>query len=247
MLRSVVEGSSANGDARGTRILVVEDAPEFVEMLVGLLQREGYHVDTAVDGPGAVEAAEAGAPDLIVLDLTLPGLDGVEVCRRIRTFSDAYVLMLTARDDEVDRVMGLEVGADDYVTKPFSPRELVARIRAMLRRPRTSGRGDESGARVVGSLSVDPLSRRVEFAEQEIVLTRIEFDLLDALAAKPSMVFSRRMLRDLVWGSDWYGDDHVVDVHIANLRKKLGPDGRRVVETVRGVGYRLGAAEAVAG
>jgi DNA-binding response OmpR family regulator len=245
MLRSVVGGGSANADTRGTRILVVEDAPEFVEMLVGLLQREGYQVDTAVDGPGAVEAAEAGSPDLIVLDLTLPGLDGVEVCRRIRTFSDAYVLMLTARDDEVDRVMGLEVGADDYVTKPFSPRELVARIRAMLRRPRTGTRSEEGGARVVGSLSVDPMSRRVEFADHEIVLTRIEFDLLDALAAKPTMVFSRRMLRDLVWGSDWYGDDHVVDVHIANLRKKLGPDGRRAVETVRGVGYRLGDAEAV--
>ena len=247
MLRSVVAGSIVNGEARPARILVVEDAPEFVQMLVGLLEREGYQVDTAVDGPDAVEAAEAGAPDLIVLDLTLPGLDGVEVCRRIRTFSDAYVLMLTARDDEVDRVIGLEVGADDYVTKPFSPRELVARIRAMLRRPHSSPRPDEGGARVVGGLSVDPQSRRVEFAEHEIALTRIEFDLLDALAAKPSMVFSRRMLRDLVWGSDWYGDDHVVDVHIANLRKKLGPDGRRVVETVRGVGYRLGDAEPVAG
>ena len=247
MLRSVVAGSIVNGEARPARILVVEDAPEFVQMLVGLLEREGYQVDTAVDGPDAVEAAEAGAPDLIVLDLTLPGLDGVEVCRRIRTFSDAYVLMLTARDDEVDRVIGLEVGADDYVTKPFSPRELVARIRAMLRRPHTSPRQDEGGARVVGGLSVDPHSRRVEFAEHEIALTRIEFDLLDTLAAKPSMVFSRRMLRDLVWGSDWYGDDHVVDVHIANLRKKLGPDGRRVVETVRGVGYRLGDAEPVAG
>ena len=231
---------TTTGRARPTRVLVVEDAPEFVELLVGLLEREGYDVATAADGPTAVETARATEPDLIVLDLTLPGLDGVEVCRRIRGFSDAYVLMVTARDDEVDRVVGLEVGADDYLTKPFSPRELVARVRAMLRRPRTGPpAGDHDAARTIGRLVVDPRSRRVLFDGEEVPLTRIEFDLLDALAAKPSMVFSRRMLRDLVWGEDWYGDDHVVDVHVANLRKKLG-DGRHLVETVRGIGYRLG-------
>jgi DNA-binding response OmpR family regulator len=231
---------TTTGRARPTRVLVVEDAPEFVELLVGLLEREGYDVATAADGPTAVETARTTEPDLIVLDLTLPGLDGVEVCRRIRGFSDAYVLMVTARDDEVDRVVGLEVGADDYLTKPFSPRELVARVRAMLRRPRTGPpAGDHDAARTIGRLVVDPRSRRVLFDGEEVPLTRIEFDLLDALAAKPSMVFSRRMLRDLVWGEDWYGDDHVVDVHVANLRKKLG-DGRHLVETVRGIGYRLG-------
>jgi DNA-binding response OmpR family regulator len=248
MLRPMTAARTPQDPAPRTRVLVVEDAPEFVELLVGLLEREGYEVESAVDGPSAVAAAEASAPDLIVLDLTLPGLDGVEVCRRIRTFSDAYVLMLTARDDEVDRVMGLEVGADDYVTKPFSPRELVARVRAMLRRPRSgpAATADDT-TRVIGALSVDPMSRRVVYAGDEIVLTRIEFDLLDSLASKPTMVFSRRMLRDLVWGSDWYGDDHVVDVHVANLRKKLGGDGRLLVETVRGVGYRLGDAGPVAG
>lgn len=223
------------------RVLVVDDAPEFIELLVPLLEREGYVTQTAVDGEAAITTAREFGPDVIVLDLGLPKIDGVDVCRQIRGFSDAYVIMLTARADEVDRVVGLEVGADDYMTKPFSPRELVARVRAMLRRPRTAG-GDETDERTrqFGDLEVDPLGHVVRVGGEEVQLTRIEFDLLEALTAKPTMVFSRALLRERVWGPDWFGDDHVVDVHIANLRKKIDPeDGPSYVRTVRGVGYRL--------
>lgn len=232
-------------DNRTQRVLVVDDAPEFIEMLVPLLEREGYTTRTATDGEEAIEVARAFAPDVIVLDLDLPKLDGVDVCRQVRTFSDAYVIMLTARADEVDRVVGLEVGADDYMTKPFSPRELVARVRAMLRRPRTSpsAGAQESDVRTFGPLEVDPLGHVVRVDGDEVQLTRIEFDLLETLSSKPAMVFSRALLRERVWGPDWFGDDHVVDVHIANLRKKIDLDGEAsFVRTVRGVGYRLAAA-----
>lgn len=226
-----------------SKVLIVEDAPEFVEILVPLLEREGYRTATAGDGEQALDQARAFDPDVVVLDLTLPRLDGVEVCRRLRRFSDAYVIMLTSRSDEVDRVVGLEVGADDYMTKPFSPRELVARIRAMLRRPRAgTTAAPVEDLRRFGELTIDPLGRSVKIGGDEAALTRIEFDLLEALSAKPTMVFSRAMLRELVWGSDWYGDDHVVDVHIANLRKKIDPAGERSrIRTVRGVGYRMEA------
>jgi DNA-binding response OmpR family regulator len=228
-----------------SRILVIEDAPEFIEMLVPLLEREGYVTDVASDGEAGVEAARDFEPDVIVLDLTLPRLDGVEVCKQVRRFSDAYVIMVTSRTDEVDRVVGLEVGADDYLTKPFSPRELVARVRAMLRRPRsaTLGNGDADSpdtVRSFGPLQIDTLGRTVTLNGAEVNLTRLEFDLLEALSSNPSMVFSRAMLRELVWGPDWFGDDHVVDVHIANLRKKIDPDGQgSCIRTVRGVGYRM--------
>jgi DNA-binding response OmpR family regulator len=229
--------------AAGIRVLVVEDAPEFVDLLVPLLEREGYSVTAAVDGQEAVDVARRVEPDVIVLDLTLPVLDGVEACRQIRQFSDAYVIMLTARTDEVDRVVGLEVGADDYLTKPFSPRELVARVRAMLRRPRVghaAGPPPDERRRFDG-LDIDPLGRTVHVAGEEVALTRIEFDLLQALSAKPTMVYSRHLLREMVWGPDWFGDDHVVDVHIANLRKKIDPPGGPSrIRTVRGVGYRMG-------
>jgi DNA-binding response OmpR family regulator len=223
------------------RVLVVDDAPEFIEMLVPLLEREGYTTATATDGEAALDVARSFAPDVIVLDLGLPKMDGVDVCRQVRTFSDAYVIMLTARADEVDRVVGLEVGADDYLTKPFSPRELVARVRAMLRRPRSpAGPDDAPGVRRFGGLEIDPLGHVVRIDGNEVQLTRIEFDLLESLSSKPTMVFSRALLRERVWGPDWFGDDHVVDVHIANLRKKIDPeDGPSFVRTVRGVGYRL--------
>jgi len=224
------------------RVLVVDDAPEFIEILVPLLEREGYVTETASDGEMAIAKARAFAPDVIVLDLGLPKVDGVDVCRQVRTFSDAYVIMLTARADEVDRVVGLEVGADDYMTKPFSPRELVARVRAMLRRPRANVASDSAAAqpRRFGDLEVDPLAHAVRVAGEEVSLTRIEFDLLETLTSKPSMVFSRALLRERVWGPDWFGDDHVVDVHIANLRKKIDIAGAAsYVRTVRGVGYRL--------
>lgn len=233
------------GDNRSQRVLVVDDAPEFIEMLVPLLEREGYTTQSATDGEQAIESARSFAPDVIVLDLGLPKLDGVDVCRQVRTFSDAYVIMLTARADEVDRVVGLEVGADDYMTKPFSPRELVARVRAMLRRPRTAATASSSDAdvRTFGPLEVDPLGHVVRVSGEEVQLTRIEFDLLETLSSKPAMVFSRALLRERVWGPDWFGDDHVVDVHIANLRKKIDLDGEdSFVRTVRGVGYRLSAA-----
>ncbi len=213
-------------------------------MLVPLLEREGYTTATAIDGEQALEVARTFRPDVIVLDLTLPKLDGVEVCRQVRQFSDAYVIMLTARTDEVDRVVGLEVGADDYITKPFSPRELVARVRAMLRRPRTvplAPTDASAGPGVtIGRLCIDSPGRTVTVDDLDIALTRIEFDLLATLISQPAMVFSRSMLRELVWGPDWYGDDHVVDVHIANLRKKIDVGTEKSqIRTVRGVGYRM--------
>lgn len=223
------------------RVLVVEDAPEYVDLIVPLLHREGHAVSVAGDGTEAVSVARAIAPDLIVLDLALPGTDGLEVCRQVRAFSDAYIIMVTSRGDEVDRVVGLELGADDYLTKPFSPRELLARVRALLRRPRTAVAATAGAAsRVIGDLRIDPLARTVSVAGEAVPLTRIEFDLLETLASNPAMVFSRPLLRERVWGPAWFGDDHAVDVHIANLRKKIDR-GRKPghIRTVRGVGYQL--------
>ncbi len=221
-----------------TRVLVVEDAPEFVAMIVPVLESEGYQVRSAADGNTALDIARSFAPDVVILDLTLPNRDGLEVCRELRTFSDAYVIMVTARTEELDRIIGLEVGADDYVAKPFSPRELVARVRAMLRRPRTAETVPGGSSRV-GDIEIDPLGREVHVGDEAVNLTRIEFDLLAALAGRPEMVFSRQMLRDQVWGPDWFGDDHVVDVHIANLRRKIDRGGPSHIRTVRGVGYRM--------
>jgi DNA-binding response OmpR family regulator len=239
----VITGGRESEEPEAQRVLVVDDAPEFIEILVPLLEREGYRTATARDGEAAIETARSFEPDVIVLDLGLPKLDGVEVCRKIRSFSDAYVLMLTARADEVDRVMGLEVGADDYMTKPFSPRELAARVRAMLRRPRSAQATDEAAVegsmRRFGTLEVDPMGHVVLLDGEEVQLTRIEFDLLETLTSKPTMVFSRALLREKVWGPEWFGNDHVVDVHIANLRKKIDQNGHRHVRTVRGVGYRM--------
>jgi DNA-binding response OmpR family regulator len=225
----------------GLRALVVDDEPPLVKVVTSYLEREGFEVATAGDGEHAVELARELAPDVIVLDLMLPGIDGIEACRRIRSFSDAYIVMLTARVEEIDRIVGLSTGADDYVTKPFSPGELMARVRAMLRRPRTSSEHVE-GVRRFGDLEVDPAAREVRCAGEPIELTKIEFDLLDALSAEPRVVFSREKLLERVWGGDWFGDDHVVDVHIANVRSKLGDDPRapRYVRTIRGVGYRMG-------
>jgi two-component system, OmpR family, alkaline phosphatase synthesis response regulator PhoP len=231
-----------------TTVLVVDDEPAIAELACGYLEREGLAVLTAGDGPTALELAHAHRPDLIVLDLMLPGLDGIEVCRRLRVFSDAYVIMLTARAEEIDKLVGLAVGADDYMTKPFSPRELAARVRAMLRRPRTTtGAGAALVApaptRRFGDLVLDEERREVTRAGALVPLTAREFDLLAALAAHPGRVFTRAQLLERIWGGDYY-DDHVVDVHIGNLRKKLEDDPAhpRYVETVRGVGYRFGVA-----
>src|SRR6266568_9608649 len=227
------------------RALVVDDEAPLVGLVTRYLEREGFQVRAADDGERAVELARTFQPEVIVLDLMLPRLDGIEACRRIRTFSDAYVVMLTARAEEVDKLVGLGVGADDYLTKPFSPRELVARIRAMLRRPRSapSGQAAAGPVRRLGDLVVDPAAREVHLQGRPVELTRLEFDLLEALSEHPRIVLSRRQLLERVWGSDWYGhgDEHLVDVHIANLRHKLGDDPRqpRYVLTVRGVGYRM--------
>lgn len=236
--------STAAGGGRGpvARVLVVDDEQPLVDVLTAYLQRDGFAVSAAFDGERAVALARELRPEVIVLDLMLPGIDGLEACRQIRSFSDAYVLMLTAKAEEVDKLVGLSVGADDYITKPFSPRELVARVRAMLRRPRSDADPADGGVRRFGDLEVDSAAREVRVSGREVHLTPLEFDLLDALSAEPRIAFSRDRLLERVWGSDWFGDDHVVDVHIANLRGKLGDDGTsaRFVRTVRGVGYRMG-------
>jgi DNA-binding response OmpR family regulator len=225
---------------------VVDDEPPLVRLVSSYLERDGFQVQSAGDGQQAVELARAFQPEVIVLDLMLPGLDGIEACRQIRTFSDAYIVMLTARAEEVDKLVGLGVGADDYLTKPFSPRELVARIRAMLRRPRAATTVTEAvrPVRRLGDLEVDPAAREVRLAGEPVELTRLEFDLLEALSERPRMVLTRRQLLERVWGAEWVGEDHLVEVHIANLRRKLGDDPRapRHILTVRGVGYRMGTA-----
>ena len=230
----------------GLRALIIEDEKNLADLLRGYLTREGFEVHQASDGEAGLEAATRLKPDVVVLDWMLPGLDGVGVLRELRRFSEAYVIMLTARAEEVDKIVGLSAGADDYLTKPFSPGELVARVRAMLRRPR----GEAATAPVeeqplaFGELEIAPARRRVRLGEDdEVPLTALEFDLLLALASRPGFVFGRRRLLEQVWGEDYFGDDHVVDVHVANLRKKLNAAedgaGNRYVRTVRGVGYRF--------
>ena len=241
-MRADAQGTRSHPGAAETpvRALVVEDAREFRELVVEQLTGEGFRVETAADGRTAVELARTFQPDVIILDLGLPDMDGVEVCRQVRTFSEAYVVILTFRDEEIDKLVGLSVGADDYMTKPFSPRELVARIRAMLRRPRESSTTDPSERRF-GDLTIDPGAREVRVGSVKVDLTRIEFDLLDALSERPRLVFSRSQLLERIWGENWYGDDHVVDVHMSSLRRKIGddPQSPRYIRTVRGVGYRL--------
>jgi DNA-binding response OmpR family regulator len=233
--RAVAQTGVVTSTAR-PRILVVDDEPPIVELVSGYLAREGYDVLTAGDGLAALDVLGADDIDVVVLDVMLPGLDGVEVCRRLRTFSNAYVIMLTARGEEIDRIVGLTVGADDYLVKPFSPRELVARVKAVLRRPR-----DRTSGLTPPGLDLDQARRSVRVDGHSIDLTALEFDLLAALARDPGVVVGRQALLDRVWGPEFIADDHLVDVHIANLRRKLGDDPARprFVETVRGVGYRL--------
>jgi DNA-binding response OmpR family regulator len=225
---------------RTVSIVVVDDERPLVDLVSRYLRREGYEVHAAYDGEEAIEVIGEVGPDVIVLDLMLPGIDGLEVARRVREDDDPYIVMLTARSDEVDRIVGLRVGADDYVTKPFSPNELVARIQAMLRRPRRAAPAT-AAVRRFGELTVDPAAREISVAGEPVELTRLEFDLLDTLSAEPRVVFSKEQLLDRVWGSSAYRDDHVVAVHIANLRRKLGDtsDEPRYVRTVHGVGYRM--------
>ena len=229
----------------GLRVLVVDDERALADLVGSYLTRDGFEVSMAQDGQQAIDQARQVDPDVMVLDLGLPVIDGVEVCRVVRTFSDCYIVMLTARTEEIDKLIGLSVGADDYVTKPFSPRELVARIHAMLRRPRLSANrqpSQEAPPRVFGALSIDVAGREVHLDGEAVALTRTEFDMLEALSARPKLVFSRRQLIDAVWDQAWVGDEHLVDVHVGHLRGKLGDDPRspRFVRTVRGVGYRMG-------
>jgi DNA-binding response OmpR family regulator len=231
------------GSIHRPRVLVVDDEAPILDLVRGYLEREGFEVATAADGPAALAAVRAGSPDVVILDVMLPGLDGIEVCRQLRAFSSAYVLMLTARGEEIDRIMGLTVGADDYLVKPFSPRELVARVKALLRRPRAD-QGEAppaSPSRLPPGLEIDEARRTVRVDARAVDLTTLEFDLLAVLARDPGVVIRRQALLDRVWGIDFVADDHLVDVHVGNLRRKLGDDPAhpRFVETVRGVGYRL--------
>ena len=221
---------------RGT-IVVVEDDHNIADLLELYLRREGYRVVQAETGEDGLAAVRDQRPRLVVLDTGLPGgVDGLEVCRRLRSTTDVPVIMLTARDEEVDRVLGLELGADDYVTKPFSPREVVARVKAILRRAEGSGR-EPADVIAVGTVEVDAARREARVAGRPIALATREFDLLRYLAENRGLALSRQQLLDGVWGPGWYGDERTVDVHVRQLRKKLG-DGLPLA-TVWGVGYRL--------
>jgi DNA-binding response OmpR family regulator len=225
------------------RILVVDDEAPILELVVGYLEREGWATATAMDGLQALESVRAWDPDVVVLDLMLPGVGGLEVCTQLRQFSDAYVLMLTARADEVDRIVGLTVGADDYLTKPFSPRELVARIKALLRRPRRAA--EPATTSLPTGLAIDTGRRTVSVDDQRVELTAIEFNVLATLTRAPGIVVTRSEIYESAWGEPFLGDDHLVDVHVANVRRKLGDDPAdpRFIETVRGVGYRAREAD----
>ncbi|MDC7120603.1 response regulator transcription factor [Cellulomonas fimi] len=229
------------------RAVVVDDEVALATLVGGYLERDGFEVTVCHDGAQAVEVVRQVDPDVVVLDLGLPGVDGIEVCRQLRTFTDCYVVMLTARAEEVDTLIGLSVGADDYVTKPFSPRELMARVNVLLRRPRqsTSTPAPAALALQIGPLCVDVDARETHLDGRRIELTRTEFDILTALASRPGIVLSRRALIDVVWGAGWVGDDHLVDVHVLHVRQKLGDTAKeqRFVRTVRGVGYRIGTGE----
>jgi DNA-binding response OmpR family regulator len=222
------------------QVLVVDDEPHIRTVLRGYLEAEGFAVSEAADGEAAVRQVRHSAPDLVLLDVMLPGIDGLEVLRQLRTFSDVYVILVTARTEEVDKLVGLGVGADDYVTKPFSPREVAARVKAVLRRDRGTREAGGAVLRFEG-LTIDREAREVRAGGTAVALSALEFDVLAALADAPGRVFSRRQLLERVWGYDFFGDERVVDVHIRSLRARLGDDAAkpRLIATVRGVGYKF--------
>jgi len=222
-------------------VLVVDDEAAIAEAVRARLESEGYRVVVAADGPEAIEAHREHQPDLVVLDLMLPGMDGLEVCKRIQRDRWTPVLMLTAKTEEADKVAGFAVGADDYLTKPFSLRELAVRVRAILRRVERieNVQGHDDGPIELHGLRVDPARRRVDVDDEEISLTPLEFEILLALAREPGVVLSRDQLMDRVWGYRDYAGGRVVDSHVARIRRKLGEDGNdpRFIRTVHGVGY----------
>jgi len=221
-----------------TKILVIDDEPTIVKLVQAYLKPEGYEVFTAADGPSGLKAARAFKPDLVVLDVMLPGMDGLELLSQLRRESQVYVILLTARTEETDKIVGLSIGADDYVTKPFSPRELVARVKAALRRIQAgSGPGGAGGVLAFRHTRIDVDARQVTVDDQPIELTASEFDLLRALAENRGRVLSREQLLEKVWGGEYFGEMRVVDVHLGHVRQKLSnPD---LIATVRGVGYRF--------
>lgn len=220
------------------KILVIDDEPSIVKLVSAYLKPEGYEVHTASDGPAGLKAAHAFKPDVIILDLMLPGMDGIELLTRMRRESDVYVILLTARSDETDKIIGLSVGADDYMTKPFSPRELVARVKAALRRLQTgTGPGVERTILSFRHVHIDVGAHSVRVDDHPVELTSIEFDLLRALAEHRGRVLSREQLLERIWGADYFGETRVVDVHLGHVRQKLGNDS--IIVTVRGVGYRF--------
>ena len=222
-------------------ILLVDDEESIQQLLTFPLEREGYRVVQARDGEEAMRRFAETPIDLVVLDVMLPKLDGLEVCRRLRTSSAVPIIMLTARDDEVDKVLGLEIGADDYITKPFSVREFRSRVKAALRRTRMSGDESAEGPITAAELTVDPGRRQVTFAGERVQLTYVEFELLAALARSPGHVFERRALLERIWGDSTYRDPRTIDVHIRHLREKIEPEPKQpeYLLTVRGVGYRF--------
>ena len=223
------------------RILVVDDEPAIVDAVAYALEGEGYEVDSRADGEAALTAALDEPFDLVVLDLMLPKISGTEVCRRLRAESDVPIVMLTAKDAEVDRVLGLEIGADDYVTKPFSIAELVSRVRALLRRRELDRAGRGFAFKRVGSLTLDLTRHKVSLEDSEVQLTPSEFRLLALLAQEPERVYSRREIMQHLWESTYVGDERACDIHISNLRRKLErtPDDPERILTVRGIGYKL--------
>jgi DNA-binding response OmpR family regulator len=223
------------------RILVVDDNPKIVEVLQAYLEREDFEVTSAADGPAALEAAAASRPDLALLDVMLPGIDGIELTRRFQRDYDLPVILVTARTDEIDRLIGLEVGADDYVSKPFSPREVVARVKAVLRRIERAGQPQPNEVLRVGGLEIDLAGRTVTVDGAAAELTRTEFDLIATLAAHPGRVYTRMQLMEAAQGDAFEGYERTIDAHVKNVRRKLGDDPRdpRHIQTVFGVGYKL--------
>lgn len=261
----IVEPGVAGDGSPDRRALVVEDDADIRSLIDLTLSAQGFVIRTAATGRDGLQLAREWEPDLITLDLGLPGIDGLEVCRRVREFSDAYLVVVSARQDEVDRLMALQTGADDFLVKPFSPRELQARVTAMFRRPRSAPTGPaaesvSSGAEPIvlggiavpeghevlqhGVVGIDVDGRRAFVEDAEVDLTRTEFDLLTHLMRTPARVWTREALLRTVWGNDWVGDSHLVEVHIGNLRRKLtqASGDKSIIHTVRGVGYRMSAA-----